>query len=113
MYCLPKTTNDNVRLHWRVKHVESLKLKSRVKTQVVLHGPPPAPLDKARVTLERHSSSEPDFDGLVSGFKFILDGLVDAGVLINDKMSVIGAPIYIWKKAKKCAGKVKITVEEI
>lgn len=90
-----------------------MKLKSRVKTQVVLHGQPAAPLEKAKLTLERHSSVEPDFDGLVSSFKFIIDGLVDCGVLIGDKTSVIGRPDYQWVKASPKKGKIVVIVEEL
>jgi hypothetical protein len=74
---------------------------------------PAAPLKRARLTLTRLSSSEPDFDGLVSGFKFVVDGLVLAGVLANDKASNIGQPQYRWEKAPPKGGRIRIRVEEL
>jgi hypothetical protein len=111
--CLPKTTNANVRLHWRKKHRESRALKSRVASMAIIAGRPASPLKKAKLTLERHSSCEPDFDGLVSSFKFIIDGLVDCGVLFGDKTSVIGRPEYIWVRASPKKGKIVVIVEEL
>lgn len=74
---------------------------------------PPKPLPMAKVTLTRCSSSEPDFDGLVGSFKNVLDGLVAALVIEDDKMSNIGAPDYRWEKASPGGGKIRIVVEEI
>ncbi len=107
---LPKLTNS-LRVHWRVKHNESVKWKQLVKEK--LSWVPPHPMKKAKITLTRCSSREPDFDGLVSGFKHVLDGLVEAGVLQNDKPSVIGQPTYLWEHAGPRAGKIKIRVEEL
>lgn len=74
---------------------------------------PPAPLKKAKLTLTRCSSICPDSDGLVSSFKHIIDGLVRGRVLVNDKFENIGMPEYLWEKAAKGSGHVKIKVQEI
>lgn len=68
---------------------------------------------KAKLTLTRYSSKEPDFDGLCSSFKNVIDGLVEAGVIIDDKMSVIGQPTYAWVKCPPKKGKIKVVVEEL
>lgn len=74
---------------------------------------PKEPLKKAKVTLSRFSTREPDFDGLVCSFKPILDGLTNSKIIIDDKMSVIGQPTYKWEKIGKGKGKIHILVEEL
>lgn len=69
------------------------------------------PFLRATVTLTRLSTREPDADNLMSSWKHVLDGLVEAGVIINDKPSTIGSPISLWKYAKRKDGKIKIKVE--
>lgn len=109
---LPKMTNSLARLHWSAKMKEARKWKGLVFEKCVelricgLH------LEKAQITLTRHSAKEPDFDGVASGFKHILDGLVVAGVLDDDKPSVIGSPTYKWEKAKAGEGRVTIKIED-
>jgi hypothetical protein len=65
------------------------------------------------LTLTRGSSVQPDYDGLVSGFKHVIDGLVLAKVLINDDQETIGIPEYKWVKADPKEGFIRVTVEEI
>lgn len=84
---------------------EILKLKSEGRVFI--------PWDKATVELIRFSTREPDFDNLVQGGKFIMDGLVRAGVIRDDKPSVIGQPVYLWEKAKPKEGKVRVRVEGV
>lgn len=74
---------------------------------------PEKPLKKAKCTFTRHSSAEPDFDGLVASFKPVVDSLKAAKVIEDDKPSVIGQPEYRWEKAKRGEGSVTVTVEEI
>jgi Holliday junction resolvase RusA-like endonuclease len=74
---------------------------------------PAEPLVKARITITRFSSTEPDFDGLVAGGKFLLDGLVKAGVIHDDRPGIIGQPVYRWEKYPPKMGKVQILVESL
>ncbi|MES2355593.1 MAG: hypothetical protein V4568_14585 [Pseudomonadota bacterium] len=86
------------------------------KTQVgivVMGKKPVEPLKKARLVLIRHSSVEPDYDGLVSGFKAVIDGLRKYGVLANDKMQNIGRPEYLWVSTTPKMGKITVKVESI
>lgn len=108
---LPRMTN-NLMVHWRTRHNDVLKWKRLVKAQVQLTWPKKQPaLTSAALTLKRYSTREPDFDGLVSGFKSVIDGLVEAGVLLNDKQSVIGQPKYLWEYAGPKQGKIFVKVE--
>lgn len=109
---LPKTTNALGRMHWGAPNAEAKYWKKQVWLKVLsMNGRPPKPLKHARLTLVRNSSKEPDYDGLVSSFKRVIDGLVVAEVLQDDNPNVIGVPHYVWKKSVKSF--IEITVEEI
>jgi len=107
---LPALTNQR-RVHWRKLQNESRMWKSQVISKARLNKLPETPLVKAKLILTRHSSSEPDYDGLVGSFKNCIDALVEIGILQNDKMSNIGIPEYKWEKAKPGDGKIRIEVE--
>jgi Holliday junction resolvase RusA-like endonuclease len=110
---LPRMTNPSGRgTHWRVIKQERDKWKMAV-IAVAARWKPATPLTRARLTLTRCSTTQPDPDGLVSGFKAIVDGLVRAGVLEDDKGKNIGFPDYRWEKAPRGKGCVRVKVEEI
>lgn len=71
---------------------------------------PPRPWAKARVTITRCSSQEPDGDNLASSAKFILDGLKKAGVIEDDAPSFIGRPDVRWER-KTGRGETRVRVE--
>ncbi len=110
---LPKMTNPSGArsTHWRVVKAEKDSWKAMVQATLKRHTMPATPLSKAKLTLTRFSSVSPDPDGLVSGFKTIVDSLVIGGVLQNDKFTNIGMPDYRWEKVKPGAGKVRVIVE--
>lgn len=110
---LPKTTNASRRHgHWGALLSESRKWKKAVWAAVVVEGKPTQPMLSASIELIRHSSTQPDFDNLVSSFKWILDGLIDAGVIVSDKPSVIGQPVYQWEKAAPKKGFIEVRVSD-
>lgn len=110
---LPAMMNASGRSrHWRT--VAREKRRWRQTTALVVRSRrPPQPLAKAKLSCTRFSSNEPDFDGLVSGFKPIIDGLKDAGILVDDKSANIGQPSYTWEHAPNGQGKVRIRIEEV
>jgi len=111
---LPKMTNTS-RVHWTKIRKERRLWKDKVENAVRLERERTAiefkTLSKAKVTIVRFSSVAPDYDGLVSAGKAILDGLVEAKVIIDDNVSVIGRPDYLWQKAKPKEGKIRVKVE--
>lgn len=111
---LPKMTNG-LRVHWRAIQKERKTWKERVAIAVAFEqkraARPFITLSHAKVTLTRFSARPPDYDGLVSSFKAILDGLVEAQVIIDDNVTVIGQPIYLWAKAPPSKGKIKVRIE--
>lgn len=75
---------------------------------------PASPLKRARLSLVRHSHRMLDFDGLVGSFKPVVDALVTAGVLLDDRWSVTGR----WQcdqkfRPKKDGPLLEILVEEL
>lgn len=108
---LPRMTNAQ-RGHWAARMKHAKMWKRRVFDAVWPHRPS-EPLERAQLTLTRFSTKAPDFDGLVSGFKACVDALIHAGVLIDDNFSVIGQPAYLWERAQRGAGKVRVRVEAV
>lgn len=111
---LPAMTNPKSRgsRHWRAAWEESRRWRS-MTAQIARTRRPPRALSRAKLTLVRGSAVAPDSDGLVSGFKPIIDGLVDARVLVNDRYDNIGMPQYLWERAPQGKGYVRIVVEAI
>lgn len=111
---LPKMANASGArsTHWRYAQLEAKKWKSIIWIGVRdLNKQPPQPLKKFTLTLTRFSSVEPDYDGLVRGFKHCVDGLKMAGIIEDDKLSNTGPWICYWVKVKPKQGMIKIIVE--
>jgi hypothetical protein len=109
---LPKMVNASFKNNWRALWAEKKKWKELVARSFLPHQPA-EPLQKAKVTIIRYSSRCPDFDGMVSGAKALLDGLKLARIIIDDNMNVIGQPNFKWEKAPPKKGAIEITVESI
>lgn len=101
----------NARLTWRERYQENKKWESDVGW-VTKGRLPPAPLARAKVTCIRCSSVPADTDNIAAGFKPIIDALVTFRVLVNDKKENIGQPDYLWEKATRKQGRVRVIVEE-
>lgn len=108
---LPKQTNAMSSFGWKQKMIEARRWKNAVVSECSGRAPK-KPLEKVSLVLTRFSSREPDWDGLVSGFKHVIDGLKLAGIIIDDRMSVIGQPTYKWEKTSKGLGKIQVEVYE-
>lgn len=112
---LPFLPNRNAKNSWQ-KHWKLSKLW-KAKTQDAIWGslkPGQAacfPFTKPNITLTRCSSAEPDYDGLVASFKHVMDGLISAGVIIDDKPSMLGVVKYEWSRVPPTRGCVKVEVE--
>jgi len=110
---LPPMTNSMNYKHWTVKKKIKDHWKGLVHNASISNGVPEKPLVEAKLSLTRFSSGRCDFDGLVSSFKHCIDGLVSAGVLIDDNYQVIGQPEYKHIKCKKSEGHILIEVIQI
>jgi hypothetical protein len=108
---LPKPVNRQTSMHWAQK-AKYVKHWHALVGAAVSGKKPHAPLKRAYLTLVRYSSREPDFDGLVSSFKPVVDGLITCGVLEDDKVSNVGQPAYLWELSPPNKGKIFVRVEE-
>ncbi len=110
LFGLPKTINEIGRKHWSFKYKEAKHWKQLVYQICVFHRIEALKLEKATLEFTRHSSREPDFDNLAGSFKHVLDGLVVAGVIKDDKPSVIGSPTFRWEKTKIKGGFITVKI---
>lgn len=108
---LPKMMNK-VHSRWS-RMSERKKWKSAVYCSIRQEDRPPEPLAKAHITCIRRSSKVPDYDGIVSGFKHIIDGLIEAGIITDDSMEVIGVPDFRWEKVSQRQGEIEVHVHAI
>lgn len=108
---LPKSTNQIARKHWAVQAKERRDWHRKVFLAVAPNFPN-KPLKKAKLHLTRHSSKCPDWDGMVSSWKAVIDGLVKSRVLEDDSMNHIGQPTYEWSKTKPKQGFITVEVWE-
>jgi Holliday junction resolvase RusA-like endonuclease len=95
---------------WQYKHDKDnwllyIKFATYTKT-------PDKPLTKAKVTITRHSSKEPDCDNLYGAMKPVLDALVKLQIILDDRPSVIDLKCK-WAKCPQKNGKITIEIEEV
>lgn len=109
---LPKVLTNGSQGSWKASHFHKKKWK-RAVAFAVRYQTPDKPLTSARVECVRHSSRRPDRDNLAASFKSILDGLVDAGVLLDDSDDIIKEMKYRWEKVSPKDGFITVVVEEI
>ena len=110
---LPLTANSMMR-----RQVIYLKRAEREKWTNAIHylslgKRPESALKRAKLKCFRHSSTCPDFDGLVSSFKMVLDALVTCKILVGDSMKIIDIPDYRWFKVPRNEGFIEIFVESV
>jgi hypothetical protein len=86
---LPKSLNKKLRSHYHRLNRESKAWDLMVEAQT-FGKKPHSPLDKATLTITRHSYRMLDFDGLVGSMKPVVDALVSAGIIKDDSWGVIG-----------------------
>lgn len=95
--------------HWAVQAGTRKRWREAVKN-LLMFAKPSLPLWKARLTFTRFSASRPDSDGLAASFKSVRDGLIDAGVIVDDKYEVVGDPRYRWQYSNAGDGYVSVEV---
>lgn len=108
---LPSTANSH-KAHWAVAGKERKKWRLATKMRTFLQRPS-QPLTACRLTCTRFSSSEPDHDNLVQSFKSVIDGLKDAGIIKDDKSSIVKERKYLWEKVARDEGRISVLVEEL
>lgn len=107
---LPKTMNYFLGKGWRHRDNHRKNWHGLVAVHLNLNDTNKKKFKTATLILERHSSKEPDPDGLVGSFKHVIDGLVACGKLEDDKYSNIGMPEFYWHKAPPKKGFIFVTI---
>jgi Holliday junction resolvase RusA-like endonuclease len=109
---LPPMSLNGSHGHWAVAAAKRRKWK---EAAIIAIGNqrPARPLEVAKVTFIRHSSSEPDDDNLRASFKPIRDALKAAGVVVDDKPANMPEPVYLHRKAKPKSGFIEVIVEAV
>lgn len=108
---LPKLNNSHYS-NWRIAMAERKKWRT-ASAWACLGKKPTSPLKRCSITCIRFAfGKKPDFDNLVISFKSIIDGLKDAGIILDDSSDVIIERKYLTEKAPAKAGWVEIIVEE-
>ena len=98
------------KVHWRIQRDEAHRWKRDVAMILVGQPVPKEPWLEASLRFTRYSWREPDYDNLVISFKYVLDALVNCGIIVSDKPSIIGSPVYQWEKVKRGKGKIRVEV---
>lgn len=110
---LPLTLNQLMGEHWRTRHKNFEQVHTLVH-HACSRSIPKKPIEKARVSLWRHSSGELDRDNLYFTFKPIIDGLVRSGVIMDDGFNQVRELYPHQVKIKRGAPrKVVVLVEEL
>lgn len=94
---------------WQADYRRKLALRRQIGF-ALLGQIPPRPWKNARAIFTRFSSSQPDDDGLIHGFKAVRDALKHYGVIVDDHPRCLVSH-YRWVKARKGEGKIRIEVE--
>lgn len=107
---LPPISMNGSHGHWRTAAATRAKWKRSASFAIMKHKIPDAPLKKAKLILVRRSSRPPDYDGLVSSFKPIVDALKAMKVIEDDSMKIVGAPEYRYEVAGRGKGSIRVEV---
>ena len=70
------------------------------------------PMDKAEIFYHFYNNREIDLDNLIIGMKSTLDGIVDSGILIDDKPSNMELKVK-FTKCSKPEIKTVVTIKEL
>lgn len=115
-----KLLNQVLRMHWskRMKHQRALAWEIRMAT---MNSRPVVPFQRARVRIERHSLQTPDFDGMVGGFKHLIDCLlppsskhpVGLGIIVDDNPDCLRLTAIAMKVARRADQKTVVVIEDI
>lgn len=106
---LPKSPNSLLGAHWKVRSSHAKQWK-RLVYYYTIGLRPMKPWGRVELHLTRFSSSKMDRDGVYGSFKPVVDGLKEAGIIVDDNDDVIKKWVVKWDKGKPGKGYIEITV---
>ena len=98
--------------HWRTRNAYRKRRHDLVAQLVqVERARPTMPLELAAIACTRHSAGRhPDRGNLANSFKPVIDGFVQAGVLVDDRPEVLVEETYAHAKAPRGGGFITVTI---
>ena len=109
---LPKPANRLLTAHWAVRKKDKDAWYKAVSAAIPRINRPKTPLESVKIKFGRHSTTAPDYDGLVMSFKYVCDALIKFGIIKDDSMKYIGMPEFYWEKAPRGKGFITVEVTE-
>ena len=106
--------SPNSRVHWTKSAEAKREARARAKALAWEQVRPNPPFEKAHITITFVAKDRRphDLDNLFSGMKSYVDGLRDAGIIVNDTASRISyTPKYVYKRGPK--NNTIIEIEEV
>lgn len=109
---LTMTANKKTGRNWKFINKERNQLVNYIglKYRSLI---PLRPFKRAKLHYYRHSSTCPDFDGMVDSCKKLQDALVKLGFIQDDSMKHIWKPEYDWVQAKLGEGKMQVVIQQL
>lgn len=108
----PELINAIGRKSWHVKAREAKLWNTKTSDKCHILKIAGLGLSKVTLTFTRHSMKQPDHDNLAISFKHVQDGLVKAGVIVDDKPIIIGTPTYLWLfRERRLGGMTTVKIE--
>jgi hypothetical protein len=109
---LPITLNKALRGSWRKWH-GNFDVIQKIIHLKTLKTRPKAPIKKASVKIVRYSSCTLDRDNMYFTFKPVIDGLVNAGIIIDDGFDQVKELYPVQVKSKRKDARIEVTVQEL
>lgn len=106
----PELSNGG-RAHWAVINKQRQRWHAAVARSIEFR--PIEPLKMCSIICHRYSSNKCDYDNLVYSFKPVVDGLVNAGIIVDDDLFTIVERKYLWSKTSRDKPFITIEVMEI
>tara|TARA_R100000963_G_C4635715_1_gene99886 strand:- start:693 stop:1106 length:414 start_codon:yes stop_codon:yes gene_type:complete len=99
----PAEIRGNTRAHWRTMRRINRERRDTAKWLTIdaIGTIDFIPMEKAEVFYHFYNSREIDLDNLIYGMKSTLDGIVDSGILIDDKPSNMELRVKFTKSDKQ------------
>ena len=110
----PAEIRGNTRAHWRTMRRINRERRDTAKwlTLSEVGTVNFEPMDKAEIFYHFYNNREIDLDNLIIGMKSTLDGIVDSGILIDDKPSNMELKVK-FTKCSKPEIKTVVTIKEL
>jgi len=106
---LPPT--PNARMHWRAKAKHNRQWRE-VARIMASRQKPPQPWPRVKLELTRYSSAPCDQDNNIASLKPVIDGIRDAGIMVDDNPNCVESITARWETAKQNEGRVRVRVIE-